>query len=489
MIKRLLGFQKKHFNKILIIDAALIIAAVGGIVAFSEPAPVQGLKAEKSDYESVELTWKDSENADGYRIYRSDDGKEFHYLESTVDNKFRDVNLRTGNKYYYAVAARNGFKKSKINKKHAFKVVPTLEKPTLSVDTSKGNVELTISKVDGAIAYEISRDGKKIAESMETAYVDKEAEPNKTHKYEVKAVRYRKDPVYSAASKVAKAELFGLQNLEMRADSDDIILSWDSDEHYDQYNVYNGEELLTETTETEYTLAGYELDKIYDIKLRGVNTEDKTQSPALEKRIKVQEEPMDNEGARQAACDWGVMIAADDSFTYGGGQTAHRCGCYFCGTNRAAKGPGYEKTYCCNPFVHACYAHGAGDPQMLRTCQRTDSVGMEKSDYTKYGNWICVGRPSEADLEMGDVLVCEYHVMLYIGDGELVHAHGGGWDAKSITTAPLDEFYDIVDFVMRYEGSGSGTMYKVREVDEKGQLIETEKTDEAESEETESTEA
>ena len=485
MIKKFLQFQNKHFRKILIFDVALILAAVGGIAAFSEPAPVQGLKVERGDYSSVHLTWKDSKNADGYRVYRSDDGKEFHYLESTIDNKFRDVNLRTGNNYYYTVAARNGLKKSAVNKQRALKVVPKLEQPKLSVDTSNGKVELKISDVEGAIAYEISRDGKTIAESMESVYVDNEAEPNKPHKYEVKAVRYRKEPVYSEASKAVKAELFGIQNVEMRADSDGVYFSWDSDDHYDQYKVYNGKELLTETTETEYTLEGYDMDKVYDIKLQGVNTEKETQSPTLEKRIKVLEEPMDNEAARQAACDWAVMIADDNSFTYGTGSTAHRCGCYFCGTNRRRKGSGYEKTYCCNPFVHASYAHGAEDPQMLRDCQDGDSVGMKESEYTKYGNWERHSKPSVSELQMGDVLVGSHHVMLYIGDGQIAHAAEEGWGASSIRVDNCSSYYSFCDFVMRYTGTGGGSMYKVREVDEKGKVIEDKNENNAEAEQEE----
>ena len=479
-MKKALIFLKKNIKRIFIIDVVLFYAAVGGMGAFSEPAQVKGLKVSDSTYSSVALDWEDAKDAEGYKVYRSENGKDYEYIESTIDSKFKDKNLTTGKKYSYIVAGRNGFKTSDVSKKNAVRVTPELDTPEVKLDTSKGTVELEISDVAGAIAYEIVRDGKKIAQSEENVYVDEKAQSDTVHKYEVKAVRYKKNPVYSKASKAKKAELHGIQNVEMKADTEDIRITWDSSEYFDAYKVYDGDEELADTAETEYTISDFSTDKIYDIKVLGYSTEDDSQSPTVEKRIKVFEEDMDNEGARQAACDWGVMIANDNSFAYGTGNTAHHCGCYFCGTNRRKKAAGYEKTYCCNPFVHAAYSHGAGDAAMLRTCQKGDSVGMESSDYTRYGTWEKHSKGEE--LQMGDVLVGGHHVMLYIGDDQVVHAAQEGWDAGSISVDDLASNRRYYDFVMRYTGTGSGTMYKIREVDEKGQPINNEETEGNESE-------
>ena len=100
---------------------------------------------------------------------------------------------------------------------------------------------------------------------------------------------------------------------------------------------------------------------------------------------------------------------------------------------------------------------------------------MESSDYTKYGNWERHSKPGNTDdLQMGDVLVGSHHVTLYIGDGMIVHAAQEGWGADTICVDDVASNYKYCDFVMRYTGTGSGTMYKVREVDEKGQIIKTE---------------
>lgn len=483
-MKKALLFLKKNIKKIFIFDVVLFFVAIGGMGAFSEPAPVKNLKVSESTYSSVVLDWENAEDAEGYRIYRSDNGKDYKYIESTIDSRFEDKNLITGKKYSYVVAGRNGFKLSDVKKKYAVRVTPELEAPEVKLDTSKGEVELKISEVAGATGYEVSRDGKPIGHAEEGVFIDKEAKSDTIHKYEVKAFRYKNSPVYSKPSNTEKAKIHGMPNIEMSADSDDIFFKWDNSEYYDRYEIYSGNELLGETYETEYTLSNYSADKVYDIKLLGFNTEEKTQSPAVEKRIKVFEEPMDNEGARRAACDWAIMIANDDSFAYGTGNRSHHCGCYFCGTNRGAKGSGYEKTYCCNPFVHAAYAHGAGDGAMLRTCQKGDSVGMNESDYTRYGTWYRVSKSSE--LEMGDVLVGGHHVMLYIGDDQVCHAAQEGWDAGSISVDDLASNSKYYDFVMRYTGTGSGTMYKVRELDEKGQPIETQESETEEEQETES---
>lgn len=476
--------NKKPTYAIFIADAVLGFILLLALIAPGKPEDVKGLKTVSSTFSSVVLEWEKSDGANGYKVYRAEDNKEFKYIESTVKNEFKDDNLRTGKKYRYAVVARNGIKEA-ANKSKSISVVTELDTPKLSVETKTGAIELNISKIDGAVKYEVTRDGKKIGESSETKFVDKDADTDVKHSYTVKAVRYVKDPVFSKASNNVEAELHAIPNFEMNADDQTITFEWEDSEYYDDYKLYMGDQLLTETDDTSYVLDEYDIDKIYDVKIVGTNTETKYMSPAISKRIKVMEEPMDNEGARNAACEWGVMIANDNSFAYGTGQTAHRTGCYFCGTNTRKKGPGYEKTYCCNPFVHACYAHGARDPQMLATCQRGGSVGMSSSDYTRYGNWTNIGKPSIPELERGDVLVSGGHVMLYIGDGELVHAATEGWGANTITVSNCSSFYGMVSFVMRYQGNGDGTMYKVREVDKNGNVIknDTEETQESQQEE------
>ena len=78
-----------------------------------------------------------------------------------------------------------------------------------------------------------------------------------------------------------------------------------------------------------------------------------------------------------AAVALALDMAADNRFHYGHGRAAHHNGCYFCGTQRSNKNGVKMKqySYCCNPFVHACYAHGGGEPKALKICKGGSSWG------------------------------------------------------------------------------------------------------------------
>lgn len=122
------------------------------------------------------------------------------------------------------------------------------------------------------------------------------------------------------------------------------------------------------------------------------------------------------------AIKWGKAIAKDNAFHYGHGSDAHHNGCYFCGTQpKSKKNSGivdWQKTYCCNPFVHACYAHGGLVLAMLSMCQKGKSYGFSKNEgYAKSNLFKKVSK-----IKAGDVLCSGSHVALYIGDGKVVQA-------------------------------------------------------------------
>ncbi|MBQ6623372.1 MAG: InlB B-repeat-containing protein, partial [Mogibacterium sp.] len=136
----------------------------------------------------------------------------------------------------------------------------------------------------------------------------------------------------------------------------------------------------------------------------------------------------------RAAISWAIKIAADDSFSYGKKPQTSKVGCYFCGTNcgpvKYRKPKGYEKTYVCMTFVHAAYAHGAEDPEILRECQTgSNCLALENTNFTHYHCWDKVGlcrNLSINDLEPGDVIVWyaadnnSGHMSMYMGDNTIV---------------------------------------------------------------------
>lgn len=145
------------------------------------------------------------------------------------------------------------------------------------------------------------------------------------------------------------------------------------------------------------------------------------------------------------ACLFAKWIAGDDSFHYGytnkHGSTdsskwnpnAHHNGCYFCNTNtdkggRSKKGiVDFEKTYCCNPFVHAAFAHGGCVPSMLTKCQAGGSYTKKSYEASKL--FKNLGKPKFSELKKGDILYYEKktgsHYALYLGGGKLAEAAAG----------------------------------------------------------------
>lgn len=168
----------------------------------------------------------------------------------------------------------------------------------------------------------------------------------------------------------------------------------------------------------------------------------------------------------EGACKWAEAIVNDNEFHYGESAWSHHNGCYFCDSQPDSKkrgGGDWEKTYCCNPFVHAAYAHGGGDPEMLEICQSCSSYDWDS--YPSAPMFQSLGTPSVGELQRGDVICLSYHVMLYMGDGQVAHAAqsddgvkgSSSWD-NSIRIDSVNYYYGEAIGVYRYIGNGGGTM-------------------------------
>ncbi len=168
------------------------------------------------------------------------------------------------------------------------------------------------------------------------------------------------------------------------------------------------------------------------------------------------------------ACAWAVNIAADNRFHYGIKPNSQHNGCYFCGTQtleggRAKTGVNdYEFSYCCNPFVHAAFAHGGGEPTMLQICQNGSSYDYKANrGYDTSPLFAKLGKPAMQSLKKGDVICWSNHVALYLGDGMIVESTGGDdnvpfsekWNNSIRVCALSDSRYATAQRTYRYIGN------------------------------------
>ena len=141
------------------------------------------------------LSWKAVSGATKYWIYRSTDGKNFKYWDSTTKLSYTNSGAASGTKYYYrvkAVAVVNG--KNVVSTNSSTKsLMTTLAKPSVSITTSNGKPKLRWKAVTGADKYYVYRstDGKNFSywdSTTKTSYVNSGAKKNTKYYYKVKAV-------------------------------------------------------------------------------------------------------------------------------------------------------------------------------------------------------------------------------------------------------------------------------------------------------------
>ena len=141
------------------------------------------------------LSWKAVSGATKYWIYRSTDGKNFKYFDSTTKTSYTNSGAASGTKYYYrvkAVAVVNGKNVASANSSTK-SLFTSLAKPSVSITTSNGKPKVTWKAVTGADKYYVYRstDGKNFSywdSTTKTSYINSGAKKNTKYYYKVKAV-------------------------------------------------------------------------------------------------------------------------------------------------------------------------------------------------------------------------------------------------------------------------------------------------------------
>ena len=141
------------------------------------------------------LSWKAVSGATKYWIYRSTDGKNFKYFDSTTKTSYTNSGAASGTKYYYrvkAVAVVNGKSVASANS-GTKSLLTSLAKPSVSITTSNGKPKIYWNAVDGAVKYWVYRstDGKTFKyydSTTKASYTNLSAKKNTKYYYKVKAV-------------------------------------------------------------------------------------------------------------------------------------------------------------------------------------------------------------------------------------------------------------------------------------------------------------
>ncbi len=162
------------------------------------------LSVEKSS-DGLTLTWKKSEGAEKYTVYRKKQGEKKWKKLSDVNsamNSYEDNTAKDGEKYFYFVRATAGKSRSLYEGKSLSGVcLKAPEDFKLKINGKK--IKLSWDKKEGAVKYQLYKktgDGKwkKLKETTELSFTDKLKNKNAFVSYKVRALTEKDKSAFSA---------------------------------------------------------------------------------------------------------------------------------------------------------------------------------------------------------------------------------------------------------------------------------------------------
>ena len=484
---------KRRYTLIMLL---CMVTVLGSMIIAPEEAHAKSMKLAKvtsvrvtsTDYNAVYLKWGAQSGVKKYQVYRSTSrtGK-YKLIRTNSKNTYKDAHVQTGITYWYKVRAVKGLRRGAFSA--PVNGVPRLKKPDFHAASRPEGAKLTAGKVNGAQGYIFYRGGKVIKTQSGRVYTDKGAPAMDPAIYKVVAYRNVKgkrqiSPVSKQlpASKITvKVKLVGTKLPGTIKSTSDFKKTGYISSNYPFNGVeigiirdnkwvrkYQRKGLNTMGLNLSNADSSFSFKNLpsgsYKFRIY-VHFEDGVVHTVLNHPFTVNR-TYGNPNLKGAAgaVAWAKDIANDDSFAYGTGRRAHKRGCYFCGTNSKFKPAGYEKTYCCNPFVLAAYAHGAKDPTMLKKCQEGACGGMLPREWD-YGCFKTVGptkKVAYTSLKPGDFIISDpsaggpyNHVWMFCGNNQYVDAGKEGWGKDTIAVrSNAKGYYQIYQrggcYVMRY---------------------------------------
>ena len=192
------------------------------------------------------LGWRAVDGADKYWIYRSTDGKNFKYYDSTTKTSYTNKATTIGTTYYYMVKAIDKDNNDKVLNTTAVKSIQCRPAaPGISIYRTNGKPQLKWKAVNGASKYWIYRstDGESYNyydSTTKLSYTNTGAENGTKYYYKVKAVAVVSGKNVASAYSNSKNLLtsFGAPYLNARSRYGCIRLIWQGGGDADKYWIY-----------------------------------------------------------------------------------------------------------------------------------------------------------------------------------------------------------------------------------------------------------
>ena len=230
------------------------------------------------------LSWDAVNSATKYWIYRSTDGKNFKYYDSTTKTSYTNSGAASGTKYYYKVKAVKVVNGNNVASAYSYakSLVCTPATPNVSITSANGKPKLSWNAVNGATKYWIYRstDGENFKyydSTTKTTYTNNSTTVGTRYYYKVKAVVVDNGTSYASAFSSAKSMVVrtAAPTLKTSAPEGTPSLSWNAVNGADKYWVYRSTDGVNfkyydTTTKTTYTNKSVTAGTTYYYKVKAV---------------------------------------------------------------------------------------------------------------------------------------------------------------------------------------------------------------------------
>ena len=230
------------------------------------------------------LSWDAVNSATKYWIYRSTDGKNFKYYDSTTKTSYTNSGAASGTKYYYKVKAVKVVNGNNVASAYSYakSLVCTPATPNVSITSASGKPKLSWNAINGATKYWIYRstDGENFKyydSTTKTTYTNISTTVGTRYYYKVKAVVVDNGTSYASAFSSSKSLLVSTAApiVKTAAAEGTPSLSWNAVNGADKYWVYRSTDGVNfkyydTTTKTTYTNKSVTAGTTYYYKVKAV---------------------------------------------------------------------------------------------------------------------------------------------------------------------------------------------------------------------------